>query len=152
MHDNLIYGLNFLFLLAIIIWALSSYIEILIYRNIKETFAAIWKLFRPVDELSLKTAPDYMIIQGLYKNRKVTCRLSRSRATKLLHYDLSLHFYVEPLIKPENKIYYNCTATTSAESLFFTAKIPQRDILRILEELTRGAEMVESQTQNNNNS
>jgi hypothetical protein len=146
MHDNLIYGLNLLFLLAIIIWAISSYIEILIYRNIKETFAAIWRSFRPVDELSLKTAPDYMIAQGLYKNRKVICRLSRSKPSKFLHYDLSLHFYIEPLVKPEQKTYYNYTATTSSQSLFFTAKIPHQDILRILEELTRAAELIEKDT------
>ena len=146
MHDNLIYGLNLLFLTAIIIWAISSYVEILIYRNIKETFSAIWRSFRPVDELSLKTAPDYMIAQGLYKNRKVVCRISRSGASKFLHYGLSLHFYMEPLVKTEHKIYHDYTATTSAQSLFFTAKIHQQEIMRILEELTRAAEIVESQT------
>ncbi|MEK7850104.1 MAG: hypothetical protein AAB213_04760 [Candidatus Omnitrophota bacterium] len=146
MHDNLIYGLNFLFLLAIIIWAISSYIEILIYRNIKETFASIWRSFQQADQLSLKTAPDYMIAQGLYKNRKVVCRLSRTSPSKFLRYDLRLHFYIEPLVKPEHKIYHNYTATTSAQSLFFTTKIPQQEIMRILEELTRDAEIIEKDT------
>lgn len=146
MHDNLIYGLNFLFLLAIIIWAISSYIEILIYRNIKETFASIWRSLRPADQSSLKTAPDYMIAQGLYKNRKVVCRLSRTGASKFLRYDLRLHFYMEPLVKSDHKINYNYTATTSAQSLFFTAKIPEQEILRILEELTHDAEIIEKDT------
>ncbi len=146
MHDSLIYGLNLLFVTAIVIWAASSYIELLIYRNIKETFASISGTFRPVDHLSLKTAPDYMIVQGFYKSRKVVCRLNRSTPSKLLHYDLSLHFHVEPMVKHEQKVSYNCTATTNAQSLFFTSKIPQQDIISILEELTRTAEIIEKDT------
>ncbi|OIO36101.1 MAG: hypothetical protein AUJ74_03780 [Candidatus Omnitrophica bacterium CG1_02_44_16] len=146
MHDSLIYGLNLLFLIAIIIWAISSYIEILIYRNIKETFTSISSSFRPADQLSLRTAPDYMIIQGLYKNRKVVCRLNRSNPSQFLHYDLNLRFYIEPLVDQELGIHHNCTATTSAQSLFFTAKIPEQDIVAILEELSHAAEIAESRT------
>jgi len=50
------------------------------------------------------------------------------------------------LVDQEQETHHNCVATTSAQSLFFTAKIPEQDIVAILEELSHAAEIAESRT------
>ena len=164
--NALIYFLNFLFMLAILVWALFAYTEIWIYHNIRQTFKTISKLLRSELKPPPKTPLDYLITQGLYKGRKAVCRINRHPSSKLLHYSLSLHFHIEPLIKPrqrfpeeeylipkpqshqDNRIYYQSTSSTSIISYIFTNKISEQEITNIFEELTHAAEIVEANFRN----
>lgn len=162
MHDPLIYFLNFLFLFFVLQWAFSAYVEIWVYRNLKQAFKLISNLLRSKSKLSLSDPPDYIIVEGTYKGRRVVARVSRSAPSPLWHYSLSLHIYIEPLIRPKlvayqtdyltehtqleenNRIYYGSTSSTTVKSYTFMSKIPEDEFINIFEELTRAAEIAES--------
>lgn len=161
--DTLILHLNSLFTLSILVWAFSAYTEILVYRNIKETFKTIAKSVHSDVKLP-KTSiqANYLLVQGIYKNRKVVCRISRLVPSRFLHYNLSLHCYIEPLFRPDakfspappltqntrlqedNRIYYQYTSSTALNSYVFSARISEHEIINILEELTQAAEIFEA--------
>jgi hypothetical protein len=167
MNDSIIYCLNLAFICAIFVWAIASFTEMQIYKNTRETFKQISELFTTQEKVGLKTGTDYLLIEGIYKNRRVVCRLSRYAPSALLHYTISLYFFIEPLnsmsknntsagvltrntqLLDNNKILYHYTTTTSIHSLFFTTKIHKQEIIEIFEELTQAAEMVEAQALSN---
>jgi hypothetical protein len=161
--DTLILHLNSLFTLSILVWAFSAYTEIMVYRNINKTFETIAKLVHSEVRLpKTSVQADYLLVQGIYKNRKVVCRINRLGPSRFLHYNLSLHCYVEPLFEPDakfpstprltqhtrlqedNRIYYQYTSSTALNSYLFSTRISEHEIISILEELTQAAEIFEA--------
>lgn len=161
--DTLILHLNSLFTLSILVWAFSAYAEMLVYRNINNTFKTISKLVHSEAKFPKGSIhADYLLAQGIYKNRKVLCRISRLGPSRFLHYNLSLHCYIEPLLRQDtkfsstpyltqhtrlredNRIYYQYTSSTAFNSYLFTIRICDHEIINILEELTQAAEIFEA--------
>ncbi len=138
-------------MLSILVWAFSAYAEIWIYRNIKHAFNVISNLLHSEIKYPTKAPTDYLIVQGFYKGRKAICRINRHPSSRILHYTLSLHFYIEPASQSQqdNRIYYQYTSSTSVTSYIFTNKISEYDIRNAFEELTRAAEMSEADSQGN---
>ncbi|MBI5873627.1 MAG: hypothetical protein HZB36_05740 [Candidatus Omnitrophica bacterium] len=164
MHDIFIYRLVTCFTISIIIWALFAYTELWINHNMSNTAKIIAKLLHTKSDHSSQDPPDYLLIQGFYKNRKIVCRMSHFSPSRFLHYNLRMHIHIEPLLdlrserlknyyvtentrlEANNKINYECTSLTAIKSYFLSSMINKDEFIQIFEELTRAAEMVESQT------
>lgn len=163
MNERFILHLSSLFTFAVVVWALFAYTEIWVYHNLKLTFKIIAKLLRSDSKMPSSDPPDYIIVSGYYKGRRVVCRLSRFTPSHFLQYDLRLHIHIEPSfylrqgsiehgfvtehtrLEPDNKISYQCTSATALRSYFFASRIPEYEFVNIFEELTRASEIVESQ-------
>lgn len=162
--DNLILHLNSLFTLAVVFWGFCAYAEMWTTSNIRATFKIICELLRAdMDFFTLSPTDYYYIGQGSYKGRRVVCRINRFIPAHLFHYNLGLHIYMEPhrrsergkpgqalylprntSLREENRIYYTCTSSTILKSYLFASKISREEFLRIFEELSRAAEIIES--------
>ncbi|MFH0876747.1 MAG: hypothetical protein V1863_00800 [Candidatus Omnitrophota bacterium] len=162
--DNLILQLNSLFTLAIIFWGFCAYTEMWTYHNIRATFKIICELLHAdMDFLNLSPTDYYYIGQGTYRGRRVVCRINRFSPSQLFHYNLGMHIYMEPHRHPDqgkpgqalylpsntslrenNRIYYTCTSSTILKSYLFASKISREEFLRIFDDLSRAAEIIES--------
>lgn len=156
-------NLSSLFTLAVIIWGASAYLDIWIWRNVKVTFKIISKLLLSHAQFPSATPLNYLIVEGLYKGRKVVCRLNYSTLKNFFHYDIYLHIYIEPHVKykpgffqidyltknthlrEDSKIYYQRTTSTAIKSYFLADMISDKEFIAIFEELTLAAEKIESE-------
>jgi hypothetical protein len=162
--DTFIFHLVSVFTIAIVIWAIFAYTELWVFYNLRISRRILSKLLRAQTHATIQDPPDYIIVQGTYKGRRVVCRLSRFAPSKFLHYDLRLHIHMEPNIsmkskfprltsitentelESDNKISYRCTSSTTIKTYFFASRIPQDEFTNIFQELTRAAEIVGSWT------
>lgn len=163
LSNEFILNLSSLFTLAIVIWGILAYLDIWILRNAKKTSKIISRLLSSGAQNIPKTPMDYFIVQGYYKGRKVVCRINCFTARKFLRYNLQLHIYMEPRIKykpgflqidyltknthlrNDSRIYYQRTTSTTIKSYFFADIISEEEFIAIFEELTLGAEKIESE-------
>ena len=162
MSDAFVLYLSSAFTLAILLWAFLAYIDLWIFHTISRTRAVVSKILAEEHKAPVPTPGDYALTQGTYKNRRVVFRIARITPAPFLYYSLSLHCYIEPRISPnrkiamrfptprtcleeDNKIYYRYTSSTSQKTLPLISRIPPTEILDIFEELTRAAEIVESE-------
>jgi hypothetical protein len=154
-----------LFTAAIVLWGLISYAQLWVYHNLKVTQKMLCRILSSPVKPAGDDPPDYLIICGHYKGRKVVCRLSQFSVFKLLHYGLRFHIHIEPGIAlksgrhpdesltqntrlgTDNKIYYDSMSSTSMKSYLFASRIPDHEFLSVFEELTRAAEIIESKVQ-----
>ncbi len=160
MHDIFIYRLTTCFTASIIIWAIFSYIDIWINQNLRSTSKLIAKLLNSEQKPESFNTPGYSITQGVYKGRKIVCRMNSFSPSNFLKYNLRLHIHIEPLVdirsRPNeafsptentqiagNKIIYKCTSLTAMKSYFLSAIIAKEEFVEIFEELTQAAETVE---------
>ncbi len=162
MNDVFIYRLVSFFTVSIIIWALFAYIELWINCNIRRTAKIISELLRSNSKPSSSDPLDYCIVEGLYKGRKIICRISRFSPSTFLHYNLRLHIHIEPMsntfsrptrrfaspeYKPRGKagkITYDYTSLTATKTYAFSSTITKHEFIQIFEELVRAAETVEA--------
>ncbi len=162
MHDVFIYRLATCFTGSIILWALLSYVEIWIDHNMRKTARLLAGLLHAETRANIQDAPGYCIIQGLYKNRKIVCRMSAFSPSSFLHYNLRLHIHIEPLTRAfarqgegrritentyrssDNSINYDCTSSTTIKSYLFSSLVDRDTFLQVFEELTKAAEIVET--------
>ncbi|MFA5038789.1 MAG: hypothetical protein WC732_03825 [Candidatus Omnitrophota bacterium] len=152
MSDQIIYSLSLLFVTAIIVWALSAYAELALYRTVGRLLQTIRRILRKGRETENNVASDYFIIEGRYKNRKIVCRLSRIAPSTLWNFRLSLHCYVEPLRLPQApgrekniQSFYPSTSTTAIQTFRPGERFSEQEILFLFEELSKSAEMIENE-------
>lgn len=159
MHDVFIYRLVTCFTGSIILWALLAYAEIWIDHNMRRTARLLAGLLHTETMPGIKDAPGYLLIQGLYKGRKIVCRMSAFSPSSFLHYNLRLHIHIEPLARAfarqgeritentyrsaDNSINYDCTSSTSIKSYLLSSLVDRDTFLQIFEELAKAAEIVE---------
>ncbi len=152
MLDRWILNLNTLFILAIAFWSFAAWRELWIYRHIKDTFAIITKYLNAPNTFDLKTIPECLIARGVYKNRNLACRICDIIPTRLFFYRMEIHCHVEPGSKtpgtPKGNagVSYRTTALSVIKKYSLVERISEQEILDILEEITRAAELVESKT------
>ena len=158
MIDKLIYGLSFLFVGAILLWAVSAYAELILYGTVKRIFRSICILLRKNEAEERGNATDYFIVEGSYKNRKIICRLSRISSSSFWNVRLSLHCHVEPLRfsgqhelfapdrQKQKNPFYPVTSTTVVRTFHPGERFSEAEILAVFEEASKSAEMMENET------
>ena len=146
MLDTPVYRLVSCFTASIVIWALFAYTELWVNHNIKNTRKILARLLNSETRRLRSDPPDYAILSGYYRGRKIVCRLSNFSASLFLHYNLRLHFHIEPSSETKilNKIDYDCTSLTAIKSYFLSSLINPQEFIHIFEELTLAAEMAEA--------
>jgi hypothetical protein len=163
MHDIFIYRITSCFTISVILWALFAYAELWINGNLRLTKKIFSRLLHAEStKTNTSDPPDYMIIQGFYKERKIVCRMCYFSPSRFLRYDLRLHIHIEPnkrigqklrahlyptentQLDYDNNINYACTSSTVLKSYFFASMIQEDEFIQIFEELTRAAEIIEA--------
>ena len=164
MHDIFIYRLASLFTISVVIWALFAYAQLWINYNMRKTSKMLSGLLNSKEKRYAHDPPDYCITQGFYRGRKIVCRMTYFSPTRFLRYDLRLHIHIEPItsskyrlntayaptknprLDANNTINYSCTSITAIKSYFLSSMIDKDEFIQIFEELTRAAEIVETNT------
>lgn len=154
--DKIIYGLSFLFAGSILLWAVSAYVELILYETVKRVFGSICCLLKKNQKEERGTSTDYFIVEGTYKNRKIICRLSRLSSSSLWNFRLSLHCHVEPLRysgqgelldqerHEKRNPFYPVTSTTVVRAFHPGERFSESEILSVFEESSKAAEMMEN--------
>lgn len=162
MDQVFIINLGSLFLFAILLWAISAYTELLVWREMKKIFIMISRILRSEKKLPEGNPPDYLIVKGTYKSRNTIVRISHFYSgAQILNYKLSLHMHMEPLRRgkpreisditerelgtPGKMIFYKNTSTTSIKTYSIVSRVSEHNIISMLEELTYSVEEVEAQ-------
>ena len=164
--QNFIGTLTLLFTAAICVWAVASFIEILNYRALFQAQKWLSQILNAQQNDSVTKSPDYLLVEGRYKSRRVVCRLSLAPIGKWpCFYQISIHAYIQPQVVTNNqsvgdglptkgawmendkRIHYNWTSSTSNTVYFLFQRLKRSDMIMMLNELTTCAEFVEEREQ-----